>query len=368
MNQNTPKNDEIQNQNDEPAPSIMLKQEEQNQQQINNQYEKPKIQQNQSSLNTQTQQQPTLNSQNQQQPINSQIQQQQPLNSQIQQQPLNSQYYQQPPLNTQFQQQPPLNTQYQQQPMNSQFYQQPQLNTQYYQQPMNSQYQQQPPLNSQYYQQQPINNQYYQQQQPLNTQYQQQPINSQIQQQPINNQYQNFKNIPQPIIIQPTIINEYKHLSSIPSQYENTTINQYKHSSSMPLQNDVKIGEILKEEYNNHKIPHIHPINSQNFTSRYRCDICRKSGDNSICYSCRKCDLDICKKCCSKIFNAPETNRHIHQLYLTKRINWICDICKERNKNISMYCSSCDFDCCINCYFNGIPKKDDDDDGDCSIF
>jgi len=289
MNQYTPNNDEIQNQNNEPAPSIKLKQEELNQHQINNQYEKPKTQQNQSSLN----------SQNQHKPINSQIQQQS-LNSQYQQQPLNNQYYQQQPL--------------------------------------------------------------------LNTQFQQLTKKAQYQQQSLNNQYQNFKNIPQPIIIQPTIINEYKHLSSIPSQYKNTTLNQYKHSSSMPLQNDIKIGEVLKEEYNNHKIPHIHPINSQNFTSNYRCDICLKSGDNSICYSCRSCDLDICKKCCSKIFNAPERNIHIHQLYLTKRINWICDICKERNKNISMYCSSCDFDCCINCYFNGIPKKDDDDDGDCSIF
>ena len=81
----------------------------------------------------------------------------------------------------------------------------------------------------------------------------------------------------------------------------------------------------------NQTIPHVHPVVSQDFTSRYRCDICKRLGDETICYSCRTCDMDICQICCNKLLCAPQKNRHQHQLYLTKRENWHCDHRKKED-------------------------------------
>ena len=71
--------------------------------------------------------------------------------------------------------------------------------------------------------------------------------------------------------------------------------------------------------------------------------------------------MDICQICCNKLLCSPQKNRH-HQLYLTKRENWHCDLCQKRGQNISMYCSKCDYDCCIDCYIKGYtqPKNSAD--------
>ena len=121
-------------------------------------------------------------------------------------------------------------------------------------------------------------------------------------------------------------------------------MNQYQEPS---------VGQEFSGSYMNCTIPHIHPIKAQTFSNNLRCDICGVSGNGTICYSCRTCDMDICQNCCGKILYAPLQNVHHHQLYLTKRNNWVCDNCKSRGKNLSMYCSKCDYDCCTNCYING---------------
>ena len=120
----------------------------------------------------------------------------------------------------------------------------------------------------------------------------------------------------------------------------------------------ISAGQQFSGSFSGQIIPHIHPVLSQIFANNYYCDMCKKRGDGSICYSCRQCDMDICQNCCSRLLYAPKNNRHQHQLYLTKRSGWVCDICKGRNKNLSMYCQQCDFDCCTNCYSLGYNAVD----------
>ena len=269
--------------------------------------------------------------------------QQPPMQGQYQQPPMQGQY-QQPQMTGQYQQ-PPMQGQYQQPPMTGQ-YQQPQMQGQYQQQPMVNQYQQ-PQIQGQY-QQPTLQGQYlmqgqYQQPQMVN-QYQQPPMTSQYQQQPM--------------------VNQYQHSSSMPKVLESASqmANQYQNVSSMPPANKITANQQFQGTYMNQTIPHVHPVVSQNFTSRYRCDMCKRLGDGTICYSCRQCDMDICQICCNKLLCAPQKNRHQHQLYLTKRQNWRCDLCQQRGQNLSMYCSMCDYDCCIDCYIKGYtqPKNSAD--------
>ena len=227
-------------------------------------------------------------------------------------------------------------------------YQQPQMQGQYQQPPMQGQYQQ---LMVNQYQQPQMQGQY---QQPLmQGQYQQPQMQGQYQQ-PMVNQYQ-----------QPPMVNQYQHSSSMPKVFKSAApmANQYHSSSSMPpVVNKITANQQFQGTYMNQTIPHVHPVVSQDFTSRYRCDICKRLGDEIICYSCRTCDMDICQICCNKLLCAPQKNRHQHQLYLTKRENWHCDLCQKRGQNISMYCSKCDYDCCIDCYIKGYtqPKNSAD--------
>ena len=159
---------------------------------------------------------------------------------------------------------------------------------------------------------------------PMANQYNQNPMANQYYQNPMANQYN-----------QSPMINQYN---------QNPMMNQYQEPS---------VGQEFSGSYMNCTIPHIHPIKAQTFSNNLRCDICGVSGNGTICYSCRTCDMDICQNCCGKILYAPLQNVHHHQLYLTKRNNWVCDNCKSRGKNLSMYCSQCDYDCCTNCYING---------------
>ena len=221
-------------------------------------------------------------------------------------QPMAEQYQQNPQMQNQYQyQQPPMQGQYQQPQMTGQ-YQQPQMKGQYQQPQMTGQYQQ-PQMQGQY------------QQPPMQGQYQQ----------PMVNQYQ-----------QPPMINQYQHSSSMPKVFKSAApmANQYHSSSSMPpVVNKITANQQFQGTYMNQTIPHVLPVVSQDFTSRYRCDICKRLGDGTICYSCRTCDMDICQICCNKLLCAPQKNRHQHQLYLTKRENWYCDLCQKRGQNISMY-------------------------------
>ena len=146
---------------------------------------------------------------------------------------------------------------------------------------------------------------------------------------------------------------------------QNPMMNQYDQNPMMNQYNQPSVGQEFSGSFMNYTIPHIHSIAAQTFNSNLRCDMCGKIGDETICYSCRDCDLDICQDCSGSLLCAPGQNVHPHQLYLTKRNNWSCDLCKQTGKNLSMYCSQCDFDCCTDCYTNGNAYKHDDV---CSIY
>ncbi len=175
---------------------------------------------------------------------------------------------------------------------------------------------------------------------PMMDQYNQNPMMNQYNQNPMMNQYN-----------QNPMMNQYN---------QNPMMNQYDQNPMMNQYNQPSVGQEFSGSFMNYTIPHIHSIAAQTFNSNLRCDMCGKIGDETICYSCRDCDLDICQDCSGNLLCAPSQNVHPHQLYLTKRNNWSCDLCKQTGKNLSMYCSQCDFDCCTDCYIKGYVRKNDD--------
>jgi hypothetical protein len=161
------------------------------------------------------------------------------------------------------------------------------------------------------------------------------------------------------------MMNQYNQNPMMNQYNQNPMMNQYDQNPMMNQYNQPSVGQEFSGSFMNYTIPHIHSIAAQTFNSNLRCDMCGKIGDETICYSCRDCDLDICQDCSGNLLCAPSQNVHPHQLYLTKRNNWSCDLCKQTGKNLSMYCSQCDFDCCTDCYTNGNAYKHDDV---CSIY
>ena len=100
-------------------------------------------------------------------------------------------------------------------------------------------------------------------------------------------------------------------------------------------------------------LAHKHPIAPQQFHEPLICDLCLLQGGSThgMCFSCRLCDIDLCEGCYNQLILCPN-NKHNHILYLAKR-NYICNICGNSFKNnISMYCSFCDYDVCMNCYIS----------------
>ena len=189
---------------------------------------------------------------------------------------------------------------------------------------------------------------------PMMDQYNQNPMMNQYNQNPMMNQYN-----------QNPMMDQYNQNPMMNQYNQNPMMNQYEQNPMMNQYNQPSVGQEFSGSFMNYTIPHIHSISAQTFNSNLRCDMCGKVGDNTICYSCRDCDLDICQDCSGNLLCAPSQNVHPHQLYLTKRNNWSCDLCKQTGKNLSMYCSQCDFDCCTDCYTNGNAYKYDDV---CSIY
>ena len=104
----------------------------------------------------------------------------------------------------------------------------------------------------------------------------------------------------------------------------------------------------------NNSIPHEHPVSNGILTTMLKCDICGNHGTNQPCYSCRQCDLDICQNCCNKIFFSTQKNIHHHQLLLiTHKSDWLCNVCRNYSRKVSMNCKNCNYNCCINCYSKG---------------
>lgn len=96
---------------------------------------------------------------------------------------------------------------------------------------------------------------------------------------------------------------------------------------------------------------HEHELNySQNLNNI--CTICYSNIENKSGYKCDKCDVVLCEDYSNQVFGGEKrTTIHPHQLLLTNRNNWSCDICKNSFKKASSFCcKKCNFDACYSCY------------------
>ena len=115
------------------------------------------------------------------------------------------------------------------------------------------------------------------------------------------------------------------------------------------------------EQNENVQEKHEHSLNYENINGI--CDFCLKYINNKSGYKCDKGDLILCLDCYEKIYiYIDETyryNSHNHDLTITFRNNWNCDICNiNYQKKYSYYCKLCDFDVCYDCYSNQVNEKD----------
>jgi len=72
-----------------------------------------------------------------------------------------------------------------------------------------------------------------------------------------------------------------------------------------------------------------------------RCDVCRQNCRRSFFYRCSPCDFDIDIKCVSR-WRISADDCHEHALFLMrKQIQFTCEACAEKSKNIAYQCSIC---------------------------
>ena len=134
---------------------------------------------------------------------------------------------------------------------------------------------------------------------------------------------------------------------------------------------------------------HPHPLlfcntlDRSNYGTNWTCNICFTNFTyDQPSFYCTFCDFDVCKNCignlkindikfhdfCKNKLNIPflsngnykwtiKNNNHAHLLTKIKRKNdkfsWFCNLCGKNYLNInpSYYCSLCDYDICLNCFY-----------------
>ena len=126
-----------------------------------------------------------------------------------------------------------------------------------------------------------------------------------------------------------------------------------------PIKIEKETNEIQSlNEYQNDliNIPNIHDhpfiLYDQN---NELCNICFQKIYNTPGYKCNNCDIILCLDCSSKIFYGKKNTKiHNHNLKLSRRNNWLCDICgfNYSDKCLSFCCNKCTFNVCFFCYTN----------------
>ena len=98
---------------------------------------------------------------------------------------------------------------------------------------------------------------------------------------------------------------------------------------------------------------HEHPINFEGNINE-KCKVCIQYIGENGGYKCKDCPIVLCLNCSQKIFYENKNKQvHPHDLLLTDRNSWTCNICKNSyGDNASFYCKQCDFDVCDKCYLN----------------
>lgn len=125
-------------------------------------------------------------------------------------------------------------------------------------------------------------------------------------------------------------------------QKENNLGNEFP---AQPIQAEQAEQPIDPEAIHEHELNYDPNINNV-------CTICYNKIDNKPGYKCEKCAVVLCEDCSNQVFDGEKkTTLHPHQLLLTNRNNWSCDICNNSFKKASsFYCKKCNFDACYSCY------------------
>ena len=96
---------------------------------------------------------------------------------------------------------------------------------------------------------------------------------------------------------------------------------------------------------------HEHPLD---FNGKIddKCKICLINVGDKGGYKCKECPIILCINCSQRIFYGIKNNQiHEHDLFLTDRNNWNCNLCKKNySENASFYCKNCNFDVCDKCF------------------
>ena len=136
--------------------------------------------------------------------------------------------------------------------------------------------------------------------------------------------------------------------------------------------------------YHPHPLLYCNTLDRSNFGTNWTCNICFSNYTyDQPSFYCTFCDYDVCKNCignlkvneikfndfCKNKLNIPfpsngnfkwttKYNNHEHLLTKIRRKNdkfsWLCNLCGKNYLNInpSYYCSLCDYDICLNCFYN----------------
>ena len=135
---------------------------------------------------------------------------------------------------------------------------------------------------------------------------------------------------------------------------ENNNNNNQQKNNNNEQKNNSNNNNKKNNNKNNNNSSHEHSL--LNVKLNEICYFCCNKIDNVLGYKCEKDDLTLCEDCYEKIYildNEQNNKLHNHELVLTVREDWNCDICKGHFINkISYYCDKCDFDVCYYCYYN----------------
>ena len=161
---------------------------------------------------------------------------------------------------------------------------------------------------------------------------------------------------------------------------KNTQKSIYESIKLSNLSNNVKKRKVFQTQIETTKHNHglVYLLSNKNWF----CNNCGKyNSDKEPTNYCSLCDFYICNKCIGrqkkyplkqssheqtklKLINFPF---HQHKLiycrtsrFEDKLSNWNCDLCEKTysNKIWSFYCTICDYDVCLKCSKNYIPKKE----------
>ena len=148
--------------------------------------------------------------------------------------------------------------------------------------------------------------------------------------------------------------NNYQYNQPFPGRNNGHDFNQ-PHGGFPPR------GNFQPQGFNQQQQPepaHEHPLNFEERINE-KCKICFQNIGENGGYKCKECPIVLCLNCAQKIFFENKNKQiHQHDLLLTDRNSWTCNVCKNSyGDNASFYCQQCDFDACDKCYLNqNIPK------------